>query len=198
MTLVASAVRLAESIGLHRDGKEYGYSPIAVHVRRQVWHQLCFLDIRTTESVGPRPVIRAEDYSTDVPLNVNDYDAEHEGQDRDSFTDMTSSIVDMRCVEAIRSLYPDRANIQTVDDGKIPLDQLLSKVEEFREKLLKEYGSMIDERVPIQRFTRLKIDLYTSRMYAMIFQRHWFNAHSELPSESTPLLLPLPTLTLRN
>ena len=96
---------------------------------------------------------------------------------------MTSSLVDMRCIEVIRSLYKDRANRQRVEEGRVSLDQLLTRVADFREKLLKEYRNFLDERVPIQHFTKLKIDLYTSRMYAIILQHYEYHAKSEMPGK---------------
>ena len=188
MTLVASAIRLAESIGLHRDGTEYERDPIAVHVRRLIWYQLCILDIRTTESAAPRPLIRRKEYSAKFPLNVDEDDLEHCRHNLARFTDMTSSLVDMRCIEVIRCLYRDHANIKRVEDGRVLLDQSLTKVADFREKLLTDYGDILDERVPIQHFTKLKIDLYISRMYAIILQHYEYPAKAELPSKQTMAL----------
>ena len=101
---------------------------------------------------------------------------------------MTSSLVDMRCIEVIRSLYKDRADNRRGKDGRRMLDQLLSRVADFREKLLTDYGHFLDERVPIQHFTKLKIDLYTSRMYAIIFQPYEYHAKAELPGKKTNTL----------
>ena len=189
LTLVASAIRLAESIGLHRDGTEYKRDPIAVHVRRLIWYQLCILDIRTTESAAPRALIRRKEYSTELPLNVDDDDLDYCDQSSDKFTDMTPSLVDMRCIEVIRSLYKDRASNKRVEDGRVSLDPLLTRVADFREKLLKDYGDFLDERVPIQHFTKLKIDLYISRMYAIILQHYEYHAKVELPGKQTVTLL---------
>ena len=96
---------------------------------------------------------------------------------------MTSSLVDMRCIEVIRSLYKDRANNRMVEDGRVSLDALLTRVADFREKLLKDYGDFLDERVPIQHFTKLKIDLYTSRMYSTVLQHYLYHAKVELPGK---------------
>lgn len=57
--LLGAAIRMAECMGLHRDGQTYGMNPLETQVRRLVWHQLCFLDIRTCEAQGPRPTIRS-------------------------------------------------------------------------------------------------------------------------------------------
>ena len=103
---------------------------------------------------------------------------------------MTSTLVDMRCIEVIRSLYKDRANNKRVEDGRVSLDHLLARVANFREELLKDYGDFLNEGIPIQQFTRLKIDLYTSRMYAIIIQHYEYHARIKLPSKQT-MTLPL-------
>ena len=102
---------------------------------------------------------------------------------------MTSSLVDMQCTEVIRSLYKDRADNRRVEDARVSLDPLLTRVADFREKLLKDYGDFLDERVPIQHFTKLKIDLYTSRMYAIVLQHYLYHARVELPGKQTVTLL---------
>ena len=76
--LVGTAVRMAECMGLHRDGEEYGLTPLETHVRRVLWHQLCFLDIRTCEAQGPRPVIRRDEYDARLPLNCDDAEITHD------------------------------------------------------------------------------------------------------------------------
>lgn len=90
--LVGTAIRLAECMGLHRDGTHYKMTPIEVHVRRMIWHQLCFLDMRTCEATGPRPQIRKDDYDTQFPLNVDDTDlleSTSPKEDKAYWTDMT-------------------------------------------------------------------------------------------------------------
>lgn len=90
--LVGTAIRLAECLGLHRDGSHYNMSAVETHVRRIIWHQLCFLDMRTCEATGPRPQIRQDDFDTEYPLNVNDDDLLQNPaptEDKPYATDMT-------------------------------------------------------------------------------------------------------------
>lgn len=70
-------------MGLHRDGDAHGLTPLDTHVRRLMWHQLCFLDIRTCEAQAQqggllRPVIRREDYDTKLPLRCDEAEITHE------------------------------------------------------------------------------------------------------------------------
>ncbi|PSN62837.1 fungal-specific transcription factor domain-containing protein [Corynespora cassiicola Philippines] len=81
--LTGTCIRLAECMGLHRDPTTYSSSAVEIHVRRLVWHQICFLDLRTCEATGPRPQIRRDEYDTRFPLNVDDVDldrAEERGE----------------------------------------------------------------------------------------------------------------------
>ncbi|KAI1454145.1 hypothetical protein F4805DRAFT_334346 [Annulohypoxylon moriforme] len=39
-------IRIAQSMGLHRDGQNFGLTPFQVEMRRRVWWQICVLDIR--------------------------------------------------------------------------------------------------------------------------------------------------------
>ena len=59
-------------MGLQKDGVAYNMAPIETHVRRLIWHQVCWLDLRCTEAQGPRPMIREDDYDTRLPDNIDD------------------------------------------------------------------------------------------------------------------------------
>ena len=59
-------------MGLHRDPSTYSSNPVEIQVRRLIWYQICFLDLRTCEATGPRPQIRRDEYDTRFPLNVDD------------------------------------------------------------------------------------------------------------------------------
>jgi len=94
-------------MGLHRDGTHYDLSPVEIHERRMVWHQLCFLDLRTCEATGPRPQIHQDDFDTKFPLNVDDADLEDPNpptENADRWTDMTFSLMRFDVNEMLRYL----------------------------------------------------------------------------------------------
>ncbi|KIW16612.1 hypothetical protein PV08_03800 [Exophiala spinifera] len=53
-TLTAVAIRLAEGMGLHRDGRVLGLPPFEVELRRRIWWQLSWFDSRTSELIGAK------------------------------------------------------------------------------------------------------------------------------------------------
>lgn len=70
--LVGLAIRLAQSIGLHRDGASLKLSPFETEMRLRLWWHLCTLDARAPEDHGFEPTINMSNGSLRLPLNVND------------------------------------------------------------------------------------------------------------------------------
>lgn len=73
-TLTGLAIRLAQAIGLHRDGTKFGLSPFNTEMRRRLWWQLCILDVRASEDHGFELTIRDQSFDTKFPLSINDTD----------------------------------------------------------------------------------------------------------------------------
>ncbi|KAK2606258.1 hypothetical protein QQS21_003306 [Conoideocrella luteorostrata] len=76
-TLNGLAIRIAQSIGIHRDGKKLGLSPFESEIRRRLWWYLVGRDGRAAEDLG------LHEYPTpngslfggaELPLNIDDSD----------------------------------------------------------------------------------------------------------------------------
>ncbi|KAL9610993.1 MAG: hypothetical protein Q9167_004338 [Letrouitia subvulpina] len=148
--LVGTALRIAECMGLHRDGTQYGLGPVDTHVRRLVWYQICYLDIRTCEAQGPRPHIKADEFDTQLPLNIDDVDLERlqaPASSEHRWTDMTISLIRMECNEIHRAVWVDRPRLEK---KKISLTTVLGKIENFRKIMKEKYLSYLDDRIPLQ------------------------------------------------
>lgn len=179
---------MAECMGLHRDGENYGISQLETHVRRLIWHQLCFLDIRTCEAQGPRPTIRRDDFDTKMPLNVDDIDLDATGkapQNADRWTDATFSIIRFEVNEMYRVIWVDRPRIQM---RKISLTAVLSKIETFRQNMTK-YDKFMDDRVPIQRCAKLVKSIMIDRMHVMLLHRYHTSTHHRMPDRLRNIMI---------
>lgn len=66
------AIRLAQSIGLHRDGASLQLSPFDTEIRLRLWWHLCVLDSRAPEDQGFQPTVDVINRGLRLPLNVND------------------------------------------------------------------------------------------------------------------------------
>lgn len=56
-TLTGLVVRIAQTLGIHRDGSHFGLSPFEIEMRRRLWWQVCVLDARSSEDHGCDPTI---------------------------------------------------------------------------------------------------------------------------------------------
>jgi len=73
-SLTGLAIRIAQSLGLHRDGTKFGLSPFDTEMRRRLWWQVCILDTRASEDHGSDPSIGDFSYDTEFPMSINDED----------------------------------------------------------------------------------------------------------------------------
>jgi hypothetical protein len=179
-------------MGLHRDGEFFNRSPIETHTRRLIWYQLCFLDLRTCESQGPRPIIRKQEFDTKFPLNLDDSDfvagpSALESVDR--WTDMTFSLIRFECNEMLRIVWVDRPRLERKE---ITLLAVLSNIEsmylsplrgynginpsrptEFKEGMEKKYSNILNEEIPIQKAAKHVMIVLICRMYVMVLHRYF-------------------------
>ena len=71
-TLTGVAMRIAEGMGLHRDGSTLGLPPFESEIRRRIWWQLKMHEARTAELSG---LAKFQDFHADFPkrpININD------------------------------------------------------------------------------------------------------------------------------
>lgn len=181
-SLVAAAIRIAECNGLHCDGDERGYNPIETHVRRLIWFNLCFLDIRLAEAQGPRPIISVDNYTTKFPANVDDAAIRLDGctePGNDRWTEMTVSLIRFRCNEFIRSIWVSRRRVMARETSITPV---MHGIESFRvEWSLKYTPDQPDD--PLQRYGRCILEVQTARIYAMVLQLYHIHPRLRMPSE---------------
>ncbi|KAJ4359034.1 hypothetical protein N0V85_009484 [Neurospora sp. IMI 360204] len=189
--LVGAAVRMAECMGLHRDGEAFGLNPLETHVRRLIWHQLCFLDIRTCEAQGPKPAIRRDDYDTRLPLNCEeDAFVNHPGypvvpQDH-QWTSSLLTIMRFEVNEMMRIIWSDRRKLEA---RKMELTPVIAKIENFRKRMVEKYDLLLDDRVPIQRYARYVMNLLIYRLHAMVLHPYHSNTAHPLPERLNGLLV---------
>lgn len=178
---MGAAIRLAETIGLHRDGENFGFGPRDTHVRRLLWHQLCILDIRTAEAHGPRPSIRREDYDTKLPPNCDEEAIRPDGsppESREHWTPMTFSLIRFEINEIMRVIWVDRRKLER---RQMLLTEMLAKMEEFRKRTIEKYDGMLQDEDPYQRYTKLVMHLLLYKLYSLVLQPCHHSSNMELP-----------------
>ncbi|KAH7018939.1 fungal-specific transcription factor domain-containing protein [Ilyonectria destructans] len=67
-------VRMAQKLGLHRDGELLGLSPFETEMRRRVWWQTVRLDLKSTRAWGLSPSTLPLTTDCKIPTDIDDED----------------------------------------------------------------------------------------------------------------------------
>lgn len=85
-------IRIAQKMGLHRDGESLGLGPFESEMRRRLWWQIIMLDAKYAMQTGLNHSLLPRIWDTNEPKNLNDVDmfpsATEPFQDRDGPTEM--------------------------------------------------------------------------------------------------------------
>ncbi|KAH6641247.1 hypothetical protein F5144DRAFT_590583 [Chaetomium tenue] len=94
------AIRIAQKMGLHRDGTTLGLSPFESEMRRRVWWQIIMTDAKYAMFSGLSHNLLPRNSDTQSPSNVNDADifptSEEPFQDREGPTEMIFCLITYR------------------------------------------------------------------------------------------------------
>ncbi|GAB7351372.1 hypothetical protein MBLNU459_g2054t1 [Dothideomycetes sp. NU459] len=184
-----SKSNLLRTTKIDTDPSLYGLSAIDTHVRRLIWHQLCYLDIRTCEATGPRPQIRKEDYDTKLPLNVNDEDLLSPfppTEDLPRWTEMTLTKMKFDCYDMIRQLWIDMPRI---DQKKTKLTAVLGKIQKFRAASEAKYSPLVVDNSPLQLLTKHMYRILSNRCFVIVLQRYAISAAHPMPDRLRQILV---------
>ncbi|KAH0541537.1 hypothetical protein FGG08_004012 [Glutinoglossum americanum] len=66
---IGLALRVAQSMGLHRDGSHYGIEPVEAEVRRRVWWHILHMDVMTALASGLPPLVNGEGLYDTRPIS---------------------------------------------------------------------------------------------------------------------------------
>ncbi|KPI43047.1 putative transcriptional regulatory protein [Cyphellophora attinorum] len=164
--LLALAITLAESQGLHKD---LALSPDSQQperqVRRLIWFHLSALDLRACYGHCARMRITKEDYDTKMP-DTNGSDSGLLGAGGAfGWSSMTFARIRFECVEMAKIVWHDRASLER---REVTITDCLGKIEAFRTRLERHHGRHLDTTLPIQKYTRLMMNTMVQNLYVMI------------------------------
>ncbi|KAJ5354635.1 fungal-specific transcription factor domain-containing protein [Penicillium brevicompactum] len=105
-TITAALCRLAQGMGLHRDGTKFGLTPFELEMRRRLWWSVYLLDSQSSELHAIDTQIAEGSYDTQFPLNINDADLSAEStqtpEPHSGFTDMSFCLVRIEMIVSHR------------------------------------------------------------------------------------------------
>lgn len=176
-TLSGLAIRIAVSMGLHRDGESFGISPFEVEMRRRLWWIIMTLDTRAAEDHGSDYSIIEASYDTKLPLNINDEDispdTKETPEEKQGCTEMTFSLIRFEVGVTMRRL------VHVPASG--PCNERASeRTLEEKEKLIEMCHQRIEERY--LRYCDMSVPIFwvTATVGRLIMAKMWLTVHHPL------------------
>ncbi|KAG7129565.1 Transcription factor vrtR1 like protein [Verticillium longisporum] len=143
-TLTGLAIRMAQGMGIHRDGLQLGLPPFEVEMRRRLWWAICTIDLRSAEELGTDMMIRDGSFDTELPTSINDTDIDPSATvmptPREGRTDTAVSLVRYEICSLARQLHVIVTEMDPID----PTDVTASL--EDRERMLVDVYDRIEEK----------------------------------------------------
>lgn len=196
-TLAGVASRIAQGMGLHRDGSDLGVSPFETELRRRLWWQISILDFRSAELSGSG---RFGDFglsNTKTPTNTND---------EDIFPEMTTAPVHQtRPTEMITCLLrcefgsfwkeklQERKAI-TFEDVKLAspwkssLEERDAHINELEQRLEEKFLRYCDPSIPIQFLATIIARAAVNSMRLMAHHPRKYGSVEDLPQSERDFL----------
>ena len=129
-SLLGIATRIAERMGLHRDGDDLGVSVLRSEERRRMWWQLQHMEISIAALTGSITMTIYADWNTKLPANLEDQDLCATTQvlpsDRYGLTNMSHCLWRYRILDIQRnSRQPDgtRKDLPWMLSPHVPLNE---------------------------------------------------------------------------
>ncbi|KAI4626916.1 uncharacterized protein J4E87_004257 [Alternaria ethzedia] len=174
-TLTGLVVRIAQTLGIHRDGSHFGLPPFEIEMRRRLWWQICILDARSSEDHGCDPTIVEAQFDTKMPLNVNDIDIHPDmtefPEERQGFTDMTFCLLRFEIAHIMRRIAyipPGPARCTEYFAG-MTIEQKEKWITECHQAMENKYLKNCDMTIPICWVTATISRLIMSKMWLIVY-----------------------------
>ncbi|KAG5918761.1 hypothetical protein E4U42_006745 [Claviceps africana] len=171
--LTGLVIRIAQGMGLHRDGTHLKLSPFQTEMRRRLWWAILALDFRSAEELGTDMTISDSSYDTLKPTNINDSDigpeSTHTPVPREGKSDCAVAI--LRCEicalarrfltagSAMSSLSPSTENSSMADRERAVIDLYQRLEHKFLQHVLDETDTLYWVAALITRLTVAKMCL---------------------------------------
>ncbi|KAI5197397.1 hypothetical protein AUEXF2481DRAFT_27177 [Aureobasidium subglaciale EXF-2481] len=175
-TLTGLVVRIAQTLGAHRDGLHFNLPPFEIEMRRRLWWQICILDVRASEDHGSDPTITEQVFDTKMPLNVNDEDLfpamKKLPEERQGCTDMSFCLIRFEVANTFRRLnYIPPGEPRQCGDffASVTLEDKERWINECHKRLEERYLRHVDTSVPLYWVTATVARLMMSKMWLMIY-----------------------------
>ncbi|KAI4245871.1 MAG: hypothetical protein LQ352_006500 [Teloschistes flavicans] len=195
-TLTGVAIRIAQRMGLHRDGADLKLPPLETEIRRRLWWQILLLEVRAAEFSGIGQTIRELQWTTKIPLNVNDRDlnpsmvgppAEHNGP-----TEMIYCMIRFEVgnvMKTARCKSSVDGSLQPIHSSEVPVQEKEKFIRGVEELLEQKYLRYCDPSIPLHFVTALMARSYACKLrFRSYHPRHYWARSNPVSQEEKDLL----------
>jgi hypothetical protein len=117
-------IRIAQKMGLHRDGQKLGLTPFETEMRRRVWWQIIMLDAKYALLTGLNESVLPRGWDTEEPKNLNDSDIHPDAveyfQDNPGPTEMVFCLMTASFAKIMANTPNFEAMIVSIENGHTP------------------------------------------------------------------------------
>ncbi|CAG8037413.1 unnamed protein product [Penicillium salamii] len=154
-SMTSIVLRIAQGLGLHRDGTNFALKPFETEMRRRLWWHISLLDVRASEDHGTDPLIHETMYDTRLPLNINDEDItpdmDEPPAEREGCTDATFCLIRCEITSALRRANYVCPGAQWRTPGGIPSPERCERmIQIISDRCEQKYIRHCDMNIPIQ------------------------------------------------
>lgn len=190
-------IRIAQKMGLHRDGEMLGLKPFETEMRRRLWWQIIMLDSKYAILSGLSHTLLPRGWDTKEPKNISDVDllptATQPIQDHEGPTDMILVLAVSKIAKNLIQA-PDMEAILILDEleSKTPVQN--EKIEQYRAIVrgLKEDFESLFQRFSsptagdLHKLARQLGDHIMSKLFPLIHSpTEGRDSHGEVPDQSS-------------
>ncbi|OJJ99943.1 hypothetical protein ASPACDRAFT_43581 [Aspergillus aculeatus ATCC 16872] len=189
-SLCGVAIRVAQRIGLHRDGSHHGLSIFETEMRRRLWLQLSILDATTAQLTGIAAQTSLMAADVQRPANVNDCDLDprmtERPRDHSGVTEMIFCLARCEFGEWLARWSGKSGTLPTgqsfLSDSTTSLAEKDRAIDELSQIYKTKYLKYCDTSIPLHQMTSIVIHAITSLLR---FSAHHPRQHAEQGSHNS-------------
>ncbi|CAG8025585.1 unnamed protein product [Penicillium olsonii] len=165
-TLCGIATRIAQRIGVHRDGSNHGLSVFETEMRRRVWFQLMIIDVTSAQSCGVSSSLLPASIDVQPPMNANDSDLDprmtEPACEKQGPTEMIFVLARSALGQWLRRLSSGVSSSNTgpwanLSSSSMPLEEKDKTIDELEDFMESEFLRYCDKSIPLHMQTRLMV-----------------------------------------
>ncbi|KAL8691124.1 MAG: hypothetical protein Q9218_003576 [Villophora microphyllina] len=195
-TLTGVAMRIAQRMGSHRDGADLKLPAFETEMHQRLWWQILQLEIRAAEFSGVGQTIREMQWTTRVPLNLNDtnlYPAmEDTTAEQKGVTEMIYCLVRYKIGMIMKSArgksMVDRS-LKPLHSSEVPVQEKEKIIQGAEELFEQKYLRYCDPSIPLHFISALMARSIACKMRFRTYHPRHFWAMSEPVSQEEKDLL---------